>query len=123
MAGMVDAQLTRHRSDVAAGRHHAHLPQLGHRVRGPRLGQGVDGGPSGAERIEAARAVCQLREGLGRHRANACTGPWRDRTDGQEARLHPDTQLACRLVPSDDRVRHADTSRIARSSWHERVRG
>ena len=71
--------------------------------RGERDGRAV----AVAHPFEAARAVAQLRERLGRDRADAGLDPRHHRTGGEEVGLHRDAEGAGLGVAGHDRVRHA----------------
>jgi hypothetical protein len=70
-----------------------------------QLGQRIRRRMTGSKPVEASWAVAALREGLRRDDAYARTSPCAER-HAEGARLHGDAELAARLVPSEDRVRH-----------------
>ena len=74
-------------------------------VRCDKLGERSLGRLAGAEQIEPPGPVAALGERLRRDRADARASPRAER-DAEGARLHRDAELAVRLVPTDDRVRH-----------------
>jgi hypothetical protein len=70
-----------------------------------QVGQGIRGRLAGGQPIESAWAVAALGEGLGGDRSDAGPRP-RAARDVERAGLHSHAQLAARLVPPDDRIRH-----------------
>jgi hypothetical protein len=85
----------------------AEVPLL---VRLEQLAESIRRRRACGQEIEPARAVAALRERLRSHGADARPSPGAA-AHAERPRLHRAAELAGRLVPPDDRVRHGNESR------------
>ncbi len=99
-----DAARPRVRRDAAAGIDHRDLPNVPSGVILQKRRQRLRSGEPVTHEGEPARPVVDVRDGLGRHGADAGFRPRHDRADGEVVALDGDAERSRRRISRDDGV-------------------